>query len=107
MKENIETCFDNKQTHLLDRTSPMGGPFIGKCRYCGAEGLRPIQCNELCPARGEKTAPGTWIDGFYYTADGLNGEVVKVADGYIGNRSSGVKWFKTEEEAKAWVEQNL
>lgn len=39
--------------HLLDRTSPKGKPFRGKCRYCGKVGLLPAQANEHCPA-----APG-------------------------------------------------
>jgi hypothetical protein len=25
--------------HLVDRTSPKGGPFIGTCRLCGMSGL--------------------------------------------------------------------
>ena len=26
-------------THLMDRTSPKGGPFVGACRWCGTVGL--------------------------------------------------------------------
>jgi hypothetical protein len=37
--------------HMLDRTNPMGErPFVGRCRYCGIEGL-PIEGALLdCPA---------------------------------------------------------
>ena len=37
-------------THLIDRTSPKGPgmKFIGRCRWCGKEGLGPAACLEVC-----------------------------------------------------------
>lgn len=35
-------------THGLERTSPKGQPFIGRCIYCGAEGLRPSAALQSC-----------------------------------------------------------
>ena len=29
----------DKPTHGLERTSPKGGPFVGRCIYCGQTGL--------------------------------------------------------------------
>lgn len=36
-------------THVLDRTSPMGGPFIGRCTLCGAADLPSSAAFEPCP----------------------------------------------------------
>lgn len=36
--------------HLLDRTSPKGTPFLGKCRYCGAGGLKMVDAQQHCPS---------------------------------------------------------
>jgi hypothetical protein len=35
--------------HVLQRTSPLGELFIGKCIRCNAEDLRMAQANEPCP----------------------------------------------------------
>lgn len=35
-------------THIIDRTSNLGEKFIGRCRLCGEENLRPQQANERC-----------------------------------------------------------
>lgn len=35
-------------THLIDRTSPMGQDFIGKCRLCGQTNLRMIDAQKAC-----------------------------------------------------------
>jgi hypothetical protein len=34
--------------HYVERTSPKGGPFIGKCRLCGKEGLPASAALDLC-----------------------------------------------------------
>jgi hypothetical protein len=34
--------------HVVVRTSPKGGPFIGKCALCGAEGLKAEAALEPC-----------------------------------------------------------
>lgn len=39
-------------THVLERTSPKGEQFIGKCSLCGKEGLTAQQANEPCPNPG-------------------------------------------------------
>jgi hypothetical protein len=36
--------------HVIDRTSAMGGPFIGRCRACGMEGLSHEAVFEPCDA---------------------------------------------------------
>jgi hypothetical protein len=36
--------------HGLERTNPKGEKFIGRCRYCGAEGLPMGAALEPCPA---------------------------------------------------------
>jgi hypothetical protein len=36
-------------THVLERTSPMGQKFVGKCMLCGKEGMTSFQANEICP----------------------------------------------------------
>lgn len=36
-------------THGLERTSPKGGPFVGRCVYCGADGLPMSAALEACP----------------------------------------------------------
>jgi hypothetical protein len=36
-------------THGIERTSPKGGPFLGMCRYCGAENLPMRAALEPCP----------------------------------------------------------
>lgn len=35
-------------THGLERTSPKGGQFIGRCIYCGAENLLPHAALQPC-----------------------------------------------------------
>lgn len=35
-------------THGLERTSPKGGPFIGRCVYCGKENLSLKAVSEHC-----------------------------------------------------------
>lgn len=37
-------------THGLERTSPKGGPFLGRCVYCGVENLPMSAALEPCPA---------------------------------------------------------
>lgn len=39
-------------THSLERTSAMGGPFLGKCVLCGAIGLTAREANLPCPNPG-------------------------------------------------------
>jgi hypothetical protein len=36
------------QTHSLERTSPMGGPFVGRCVLCGTEGLPASAALKMC-----------------------------------------------------------
>ena len=40
-------------THLVERTSPYGQPFVGKCRYCGAENLPPSAALQPCPVASD------------------------------------------------------
>lgn len=35
-------------THGLERTSPKGGPFLGRCRYCGQTNLPPRAVLDYC-----------------------------------------------------------
>lgn len=51
-------------THLIDRTSPMGGPFRGTCRYCGATELPASAATLECPAATEAglTSDETVVD---------------------------------------------
>jgi hypothetical protein len=35
-------------THGLERTSPKGGPFVGRCIYCGQTGLPMRAALEPC-----------------------------------------------------------
>lgn len=37
-------------THALERTSPRGGPFIGRCIKCGAKDLGMVAALKDCPA---------------------------------------------------------
>ena len=39
-------------SHAITRTSPKGGPFIGRCIKCGADGLGMGAPLENCPADG-------------------------------------------------------
>jgi hypothetical protein len=36
-------------THSLERTSPKGGPFIGRCVLCGKPGLKSSDALKPCP----------------------------------------------------------
>lgn len=36
------------RTHGLERTSPKGEPFLGRCVYCGQEGLTMRAAQEPC-----------------------------------------------------------
>jgi hypothetical protein len=38
-----------QNTHGLERTSPKGGLFIGRCIYCGQEGLPASAALQPCP----------------------------------------------------------
>jgi hypothetical protein len=42
-------------THGLERTCPKGGPFIGRCVYCGAENLSMKAALEPCPAAPDQS----------------------------------------------------
>ncbi len=35
----LHPAFLSNASHIIDRTSPKGEPFVGKCRLCGQEGL--------------------------------------------------------------------
>jgi hypothetical protein len=39
----------SKVCHAIERTSPMGGPFIGTCRLCGTPNLRMGDALKECP----------------------------------------------------------
>lgn len=39
----------SKPTHALERTSPKGGPFLGKCWKCGATDLPASAIMDECP----------------------------------------------------------
>jgi hypothetical protein len=36
------------KTHAIERTSPLGGPFIGTCWQCGKTGLKMGDALEPC-----------------------------------------------------------
>lgn len=36
--------------HAVDRTSPLGSSFVGRCRKCGRDGLTLRAALEECPA---------------------------------------------------------
>lgn len=36
-------------THALERTSPLGQPFQGRCAKCGQEGFYAADALEPCP----------------------------------------------------------
>lgn len=36
------------KTHLIERTSPYGGKFIGTCRLCGKRGLTLANMEDEC-----------------------------------------------------------
>lgn len=61
--------------HNAERTSPMGGPFKGKCVLCGKPDLTPEQVrDEECPNPGNVSA----VDSLILAIDGpLNGEDYK------------------------------
>ncbi len=42
-QENLMT-----DTHSIERTSPKGGPFIGRCVHCGKDGLTWSNMEEAC-----------------------------------------------------------
>ena len=35
-------------THVLERTSPFGEPFVGECILCGKSGLAARDANKPC-----------------------------------------------------------
>ena len=41
-------------SHLIIRTSPKGGPFLGTCKYCGQQNLKIEDANKECP-KGKST----------------------------------------------------
>lgn len=45
--------------HVLERTSPKGERFVGRCVRCGQAGLPAVSAREPCP--GQHTGPGTRI----------------------------------------------
>jgi hypothetical protein len=53
---------DKVQTHSLERTSPKGGPFIGRCRLCGKQGLTFADMGEPCQNPRGLTADEALID---------------------------------------------
>lgn len=40
------------QTHVLERTSPFGGPFVGRCVLCGKSGLPSSAALAMCENPG-------------------------------------------------------
>ena len=40
----------NEPVHALERTSPKGGPFVGRCRLCGQDGFPPAAAAWTCPS---------------------------------------------------------
>jgi hypothetical protein len=43
-----ESNLKRSKTHAVVRTSPKGGPFIGRCIQCGREGLKMGDALEYC-----------------------------------------------------------
>jgi hypothetical protein len=48
MDEQLRALAEKTGAHVLERTSPKGQKFIGRCVKCGAENLTMIQANERC-----------------------------------------------------------
>ncbi len=56
--------------HCIERTSPMGQPFIGKCVRCGAGGLSSIDARSSdCP--GPQLTEAEFVD---FVTGGERGE---------------------------------
>jgi hypothetical protein len=49
-------------THSLERTSPMGGAFVGRCVLCGALGLPSGAALWPCPNPSRKSEDQALID---------------------------------------------
>lgn len=47
---------DEPPGHLMDRTSPIGTPFRGQCRYCGIRG-GPGLARDFCEAASKRRGP--------------------------------------------------
>lgn len=46
---------DARLGHALERTSPKGEPFVGRCVLCGQENLTTANVTEPCPNPEGKT----------------------------------------------------
>lgn len=44
-----------KMTHAIERTSPIGDDFVGRCWQCGQEGLSAFDATKECPNTNEIT----------------------------------------------------
>ena len=51
-------------SHLMDRISPKGGPFVGACRWCATEGPMEL-VKEKC-----KGAPDSQADNVFAAIGG-------------------------------------
>lgn len=49
-------------THSAERTSPVGGSFVGVCRLCGAVGLTPADALKPCPNPTGRTKEEAVLD---------------------------------------------
>ena len=56
-------------THSVERTSPMGGPFVGVCRLCGAVGLTSGDALKPCPNPSGLTQDEALLDALAGSAD--------------------------------------
>lgn len=62
-EEKMETNYSTlMNTHSLERTSPYGEAFVGKCMLCGKEGLRMEQANESCENPDKKSYGEALLD---------------------------------------------
>ena len=48
--------------HCVERTSPKGGPFVGRCSLCGQEGLTMADMNNWCPNTANKSQEDALMD---------------------------------------------
>jgi hypothetical protein len=49
-------------THYVVRTSPKGGPFVGTCTRCGADGLTMKDALKPCPNPAGRTKSESLLD---------------------------------------------
>lgn len=65
---------NKQQTHLLDRTSPIGDAFEGTCRLCGQPGLPMSAVMDYCENPRKRSADQAVLDAILMPGDKQEGE---------------------------------